>query len=254
MAFRVVIPARYASTRLPGKPLAKLAGKPMIQHVHARAVASGAEEVVIATDDFQVRQVCESFGARVCMTSTRHVTGTDRLAEAVAVLGWPDGTIVVNLQGDEPLMPPSAVRQVAELLEADSDAQLATLCTPIGTLEEYLNPNVVKVVASATGEALYFSRAPIPWSRDTVRDGSPTDFSGARRHIGLYAYRVAALRQLAHTPPCAIEEIEKLEQLRALWHGLRIRVAQAHEVPGRGVDTPEDLHEVERLLTANWRR
>jgi 3-deoxy-manno-octulosonate cytidylyltransferase (CMP-KDO synthetase) len=248
--FRAVIPARYASTRLPGKPLAEIAGRPMVQHVHERVAASGASEVIVATDDARVAEACARFGAEVQMTSTSHASGTDRLAEVAARRGWSASDVVVNVQGDEPLLPPSLVRQVAALLNADPGADLATLCTPIGSLEEFLDPAVVKVVRRADARALYFSRAPIPWHRDDASGGLSTqaNFGGAWRHLGLYAYRVAALQRLAGAPPAPLEQAEKLEQLRALHLGMAISVGEALERPGPGVDTPEDLARVRRML------
>jgi 3-deoxy-manno-octulosonate cytidylyltransferase (CMP-KDO synthetase) len=248
--FRAVIPARYASTRLPGKPLAEIAGRPMVQHVHERVAASGASEVIVATDDARVAEACARFGAEVQMTSTSHASGTDRLAEVAARRGWSASDVVVNVQGDEPLLPPSLVRQVAALLNADPGADLATLCTPIGSLEEFLDPAVVKVVRRADARALYFSRAPIPWHRDDASGGLSTqaNFSGAWRHLGLYAYRVAALQRLAGAPPAPLEQAEKLEQLRALHLGMAISVGEALERPGPGVDTSEDLARVRRML------
>jgi 3-deoxy-manno-octulosonate cytidylyltransferase (CMP-KDO synthetase) len=245
LSFKVAIPARYASQRLPGKPLLQIAGKPMIQHVFERAVQSGAEEVLIATDDERVASGALAFGARVCMTSNHHVSGSERLAEAARLLAWDDATIVVNLQGDEPLMPPANIRQVAENLAACPRAQIATLCTPIAAMDEYLNPNVCKVVRDRDDFALYFSRAPIP----CARDDQLTEGAGlGDRHIGLYAYRAGYLQAYAAAPPCELERIERLEQLRALWRGDRIHVADAVERPGRGVDTPEDLAAVNQLL------
>ena len=248
--FRAVIPARYASTRLPGKPLAEIAGRPMVQHVYERVARSGATEVIVATDDARVAEACARFGAEVQMTSASHASGTDRLAEVAARRGWSAGDVVVNVQGDEPLLPPSLVRQVAALLNADPGADLATLCTPVGSIEEFLDPAVVKVVRRADARALYFSRAPIPWHRDGVPAGWSTqaDFSGAWRHLGLYAYRVAALQRLAGAPPAPLEQAEKLEQLRALHLGMAISVGEALERPGPGVDTPEDLERVRRML------
>lgn len=248
--FRAVIPARYASTRLPGKPLADIGGRPMIQHVHERAAASGAAEVVVATDDPRVVTACAAFGADVQMTSAAHASGTDRLAEIAALRGWKDADVVVNVQGDEPLMPPALVRQAAHLLESDLDADIATLATPIRSLQEFLDTAVVKVVCRADGRALYFSRAPIPWQRDGAPAGlaSQQEFGGARRHLGLYAYRVAALQRLAAAPLAPLEIVEKLEQLRALQLGMAIAVGEAVEPPGCGVDTPADLERVRALL------
>ena len=245
--FRVVIPARYASTRYPGKPLVELAGKPMLQWVFENAQRCGASAVLIATDDDRIARAARGFGAAVAMTGTGHPSGTDRIAEAATQAGWAPDDIVVNLQGDEPLLPPVLLRQVAGLLEADPAAALATLATPILGAEEYLDPNVVKVVADDAGRALYFSRAPIPWHRDAALAGE-TRFAGARRHIGLYAYRVAALRRLAALPVAPLEEAEKLEQLRALAHGMRVRVADAVERPGQDINTPEDLERAAALL------
>lgn len=248
--FRAVIPARYASTRLPGKPLRRLAGKPMLQWVHERAVASGASGVWIATDDARIENACRAFGALVVRTSVTHPSGTDRIAEVAEREGWAETEIVVNVQGDEPLMPPSLIRQVAGLLETDSRAGIATLATPIRSLEEFLDPNVVKLAVSREARALYFSRAPIPWSRD----GAPGEIAsqrrhdGALRHVGLYAYRVSALARLAALQPTPLEVIERLEQLRALENGIIIAVADACEQPGPGVDTEEDLLAVERLM------
>ncbi|MGC4027676.1 MAG: 3-deoxy-manno-octulosonate cytidylyltransferase [Steroidobacteraceae bacterium] len=250
--FRVVIPTRYASARLPGKPLLKIAGRPMLQWVYERAVASGAAEIVIATDDERIAQAARGFGARVVMTSPMHQSGTDRIAEVAHQAEWKDEDIVVNLQGDEPMMPPALLDQVAGVLESHADAHIATLAARIMQLAALLDPNVVKVVADPQGRALYFSRAPIPWSRDTAPAGiaSQRDYTGARRHIGLYAYRVAALHQLQRTPPSLLEQIEKLEQLRALENGMQIRVAEAVAAPGPDVNTAEDLARVERALAS----
>jgi 3-deoxy-manno-octulosonate cytidylyltransferase (CMP-KDO synthetase) len=248
--FRVVIPARHASARLPGKPLADIGGKPMLAHVFERAVASGAAEIIIATDDERIAVAARAFGAAVEMTSTAHASGTDRLAEVVARRGWPEGAIVVNVQGDEPTIPPANIRQVADLLAGNPAAGLATLATPVRSLAEFLDPNAVKVVWRDDGRALYFSRAPIPWPRDGAPAGlaSQREFTDAWRHVGLYAYRVGALRRFAAAPPAALERLEKLEQLRALALGMEILVAPAGEVPGPGVDTAEDLEVVRRLL------
>ena len=248
--FHAVIPARYASTRLPGKPLADLGGRPMIQHVHERVSGAGAASVVIATDDERVREAAARFGADVQMTSASHASGTDRLAEVALRRGWRDAEVVVNVQGDEPLMPPSLVRQCAALLAADAAADIATLATPVETLEEFLDPSAVKVVRRADGRALYFSRAPVPWHRDAAPAGlaSQREFSGALRHLGIYAYRVGALRRLAAAPPSPLEQAEKLEQLRALELGMSIVVGIALVRPGPGVDTPADLERVRGLL------
>lgn len=248
--FRVVIPARHASTRLPGKPLALIAGRPMIRWTWEQAQASGAAQVVIATDHEAIATACREFDAEVCMTDARHASGTDRIAEVAERFGWDDEAIVVNVQGDEPLVPPEVVRQVAELLILRPEADVGTLGTPIHELREYLDPNVVKLVARADGSALYFSRAPIPWHREGAPAGMASQqlFDGAMRHLGLYSYRVAALRRLAASPPCRLEEIERLEQLRALWLGMRIQADAAVTVPPPGIDTAADLERVNRLL------
>ena len=244
----LVIPSRYASTRLPGKPLRLLAGKPMIQHVFERAEEAadevGFEEIIIATDDARIQETCEAFGATVCMTSAEHETGSDRLAEVVALNGWDDDTIIVNLQGDEPLTPIAILKQVATNLANNPEASIATLATPLGEEAEYADSNVVKVVSDKDGMALYFSRASIPFQRD--EDAQVSDF--ALRHIGIYAYRAGYLKSFAKMEPCQIEQLEKLEQLRAMWHGARIHVAVAKEVPGHGVDTEADLIAVEQIL------
>jgi len=250
--FRVAIPARFASTRLAAKVLAPIAGRPMIEHVHRLALRSGAAEVVIATDDERVRVACTSFGAEVEMTSPSHPSGTDRVAELARRRGWAGDSIVVNLQADEPLLPPALIGQAAGLLAGDAGAYIATLCAPIDSLDAYLDPNVVKVVMRGDGRALYFSRAPIPWHRDGAPAGlaSQREFRGCWRHVGIYAYRVGALLRLAKMAPSPLERLERLEQLRALEAGIAIAVAEAGEVPGPGVDTAADLAEVERLMAA----
>ena len=250
MHFTVVIPARYSAQRLPGKPLAQLHGRPLILHVCDRARSSGAAEVIVATDDERVRQACADAGVDAQMTGTTHTSGTDRIAEVAVLRGWDDDDVIVNLQGDEPLMPPADIEQAAALLLSHESAGVSTLCTPIHDLSELLNPNVVKVVADREGRALYFSRAPIPWNRDGARDGvaSQTRYQGALRHIGIYGYRVGALKHLAAEPPCELEQLEKLEQLRALWLGVTIAVDVAREMPGPSVDTPEDLERVASLM------
>lgn len=244
----LVIPSRYASTRLPGKPLRLIAGKPMIQHVYERAQAAadalGFKEIIIATDDERIQQTCEIFGAEVCMTSNEHETGSDRLAEVVEIKQWADDTIVVNLQGDEPLTPIESLKQVAENLANNPEATMSTLSTAIQTAAEYNDPNVVKVVTDKQGLAMYFSRAPIPFQRDV---GVSVD-SFAQRHIGIYAYRASYLKSFAKMEACQIEQLEKLEQLRAMWFGARIHVEVAQQVPGHGVDTEEDLIAVEKIL------
>lgn len=250
--FRVVIPARYASVRLPGKALQPIAGKPMVQWVFERARAAGAAEVLIATDDARIADAARAFGALAVMTDPRHASGTDRIAEVARARHWSGDEVIVNLQGDEPLMPAALIGQVAALLDSDAGADIATLAAPIGSAAELLDVNAVKVVADARGRALYFSRAPIPWNRGGASAGltSQTDTGGALRHIGIYAYRVAALLKLAALAPSPLERREKLEQLRALENGLTIRVAPAVEPPGPDVNTPADLAHVARLIAA----
>jgi 3-deoxy-manno-octulosonate cytidylyltransferase (CMP-KDO synthetase) len=253
--FKVVIPARYASARLPGKPLLLIAGKPMLQWVYERACGTQAQEVLIATDDERIAASARAFitaanPGQVVMTSATHASGTDRIAEVARVRGWDERQIVVNVQGDEPLLPPQLVHQAAALLERYPQADIATLATPIGSLEEFLDPNVVKVVTDAAQRALYFSRAPIPWHRDGAAEGTQTQWQGARRHIGLYAYRVGALQRLAALPPSQFEGIEKLEQLRALEAGFEFRVADGSVPPGPDVNTRADLERVGALLVA----
>ena len=246
--FVVAIPARFGSTRLPGKPLRLIAGEPMIVHVARRAQEAGARAVVIATDDERIAAAVTALGLSVCMTSDQHVSGTDRLAETAERLGWPDDCIVVNLQGDEPLAPPSALRAVAETL-AQSGAQLATLAQPITHSDEIFDPNAVKVVCNAQGDALYFSRAPLPWARDAFAQNR-LQVPGPHwlRHIGLYAYRAGDLKTFAAMPPGRLEQIESLEQLRVLEAGWRIAVRQTPEPFPAGVDTEADLRRVEAAL------
>jgi 3-deoxy-manno-octulosonate cytidylyltransferase (CMP-KDO synthetase) len=250
--FRIVIPARYASSRLPGKPLLELAGKPLLQWVYERAVACGALEVLVATDDERIAGVARGFGAQVVMTSAHHETGTDRIAEVARLAAWPTEAVVVNLQGDEPLMPAQLVRQVATLLARHESADIATLAASLDNVAALLDPNVVKVVTTPQGRALYFSRAPIPWDRDAAPQGlaSQSSVAGARRHIGLYAYRVSALQRLAALSPTPLERLERLEQLRALEHDMDIRVAEAQVLPGPDVNTAADLQRAAALLAA----
>ena len=248
--FRVVIPARHASTRLPGKPLVLLAGMPMVLHVHRLALRAGAAQVIVATDDARIRDVCSDAGVDVEMTSAEHASGTDRIAEIAGRHGWSGDDIVVNVQGDEPLLPPVLIGQSVNLLIATAGAAIATLAAPIANEADYLDPNVVKVVTRDDGMALYFSRAPIPWDRDGMvkAQADAGRHRAARRHLGIYAYRVSALLALSAAPQAALERRERLEQLRALAMGLAIVVANAIEAPGPGVDTPEDLARVEALL------
>ena len=242
--FKVVIPARYHSTRLPGKPLKKIAGKPMVLHVYEKACLSGAEQVLIATDDELIRKEVERAGAAVCMTDPEHATGTDRLTEVVKINGWSDDTIVVNVQGDEPLIPVSCINQVAANLSAQQGAVISTLSSRIETADEYSDPNIVKVVFDTNGLALLFSRSPIPYFRDADFNNDCTVY----RHIGIYAYRAGYLLRYASLAECDIEGAEKLEQLRVLHNGDRIHVDVAKEVPGPGVDTAEQLAEVELIM------
>ena len=236
--------------RLPGKALLPIAGKPMVQWVYERARAAGAGEVLIATDDARILEAARAFGAQAIMTAADHASGSDRIAEVARVRHWVESDVVVNLQGDEPLMPAGLIRQVATLLESSPAADIATLATAISSVEELLDPNAVKVVADAGGRALYFSRAPIPWNRAGAPGAlaSQQDAGGARRHIGIYAYRVGALARLAALAPGALEMREKLEQLRALENGLHIQVADASEAPGPDVNTPLDLERVAAQL------
>ncbi|MET1080122.1 MAG: 3-deoxy-manno-octulosonate cytidylyltransferase [Pseudomonas sp.] len=250
--FTVVIPARFASSRLPGKPLQDIAGKPMIQRVWEQACKSGAQRVLVATDDGRIVDACQGFGAQVCLTRVEHNSGTDRLAEVATLLGLSDDEILVNVQGDEPLIPPALIDQVAANLMAHPEAAMATLAEPIEEVATLFNPNVVKVISDLNGLALAFSRAPLPWARDALAanpERLPADVP-YRRHIGLYAYRARFLQDFVSWGPCWLENCEALEQLRALWHGARIHVADALETPPAGVDTPDDLERVRRLLGA----
>ena len=243
MSFTVVIPARYASTRLPGKSLVDIAGRPMIQWVVEAAQKSRASAVYVATDDARIVSTVEQFGGKALLTSSEHESGTDRLFEAAQLLDLPDEHIVVNVQGDEPLVPPAVIDQVAANLACREAAGIATLCERIESTEEFLNPNAVKVLCDNQQRALYFSRAPVPWPRDSDLSSSinlPTDMQ-AFRHVGIYAYRVAFLREFVTWPPHALELTEKLEQLRALAHGVTIHVESAVASIPAGIDTAEDL-------------
>lgn len=241
MSFSVVIPARYAAKRLPGKPLLDIAGKPMLQHTFERAQASAADAIYIATDDERIKSVAEGFGATVCMTSAKHRSGTDRLQEVAQQLEWLDAHVVVNVQADEPLIPPTAINQVADNLAANTDAGIATLCDTISSQEEIDDPNVVKVVIDNLGMALYFSRAAIPWQ-------ASASTKNCFRHIGIYAYRVSTLNRFVQWPPSELEMQEKLEQLRALSNGVKIRVALCEQTIPPGVDTEHDLEAVRSFL------
>jgi 3-deoxy-manno-octulosonate cytidylyltransferase (CMP-KDO synthetase) len=251
LSFTVLIPARYASSRLPGKALADLGGKPMVVRVVERARAGGAGAVWIATDDERIRAAAAAHGCDAIMTRADHASGTDRLAEAAARLGLDDDEIVVNVQGDEPLMPPELIGRLAHAL-AQRTAAIATAAVAIADTEELFNPNAVKVVCDHAGHALYFSRAPIPFARDAFAGGRPggpvPEGLPAYRHLGIYAYRAGFLRAYARQSPAAIERFEALEQLRALWHGHRIAVVIADAAPPPGVDTPADLENARRLF------
>jgi 3-deoxy-manno-octulosonate cytidylyltransferase (CMP-KDO synthetase) len=249
-AFTVVIPSRYASTRLPGKPLQMIAGKPMIQHVWEQACKSSAQRVVVATDDARIVEACKAFGAEVVLTREDHNSGTDRLAEVATQLGLAADAIVVNVQGDEPMIPPTLIDQVAANLAAHPQARMSTLAEPIEDVETLFNPNVVKVVSDLNGLALTFSRATLPWARDDFAKSREQLPAGVpyRRHIGIYAYRAGFLHDFVNWGPCWLENTESLEQLRALWHGVRIHVGDALETPPAGVDTEQDLERVRRLL------
>jgi 3-deoxy-manno-octulosonate cytidylyltransferase (CMP-KDO synthetase) len=252
VSFTVLIPARYASTRLPGKPLSDICGKPMVVRVAERAIASGAQRVVIATDDERIRAASLEHGVDAVLTRADHPTGTDRLAEAAAQLKLDDRAIVVNVQGDEPLLEPALIREVAEELRAHADASIATACHVVEDPAEAFNPNVVKVVLDHAGYALYFSRATIPWARDAFaldRSKIPRGLP-LYRHYGLYAYRVGFLRHYPSLAPAQIERFEALEQLRALWHGFRIAVRITVGTPAPGVDTQADLDRVRALYAA----
>ena len=256
MSFTVIIPARFESSRLPGKPLADINGKPMIQHVYERALLSEATEVIVATDNNNIRAVCEAFGAKVCMTSSKHISGTDRLQEVVKQFGFYSDDIVVNVQGDEPLIPPRVINQVAHNLVAEPEASISTLCEKIQSVEDFLNPNVVKVTVDYRGLAIYFSRAPIPWPRNSFHCKNVLEISADvlpegmnfYRHIGIYGYRVKLLNDFVTWPPSPQEKIECLEQLRAMWHGAKIHVALADESVPPGVDTEDDLAAMRKLL------
>jgi 3-deoxy-manno-octulosonate cytidylyltransferase (CMP-KDO synthetase) len=249
VSFHVIIPVRYGATRLPGKPLLDVAGKPLVQHVYERAVESCAESVVIATDSEEIRAVAEGFGARTCLTSKDHPSGTDRLAEAVVALGFEPEDVVVNLQGDEPLMPPSVIQAVAQDLTSHDNIGLTTVCQRITKIEDLFNPNIVKVVLSKRGFALYFSRAPIPWEQAHFSETPPRMMTGLHyRHFGIYAYRVGFLQQYLSWEPSPLGQMESLEQLRVLWNGQRIHAVVTDEVIEAGVDTPDDLARVRNIF------
>ena len=248
MSFIAIIPARYGSSRLPGKPLADINGKPMVVHVMERALESGAKRVIVATDHPEVVKAVEAAGGEVCMTRADHQSGTERLAEVIELCQFADDEIIVNVQGDEPLIPPVIIRQVAENL-ANSEAGMSTLAVPIETAEEAFNPNAVKVVRNAKGYAMYFSRAAIPWERERFAVSKETIGDVFLRHIGIYAYRAGFIRQYVKWEPSELEHIELLEQLRVLWYGEKIHVDVAKAIPSIGVDTPEDLERVRAILS-----
>ncbi|WP_019865646.1 3-deoxy-manno-octulosonate cytidylyltransferase [Methylovulum miyakonense] len=249
--FKVVIPARYASTRLPGKPLLDIAGLPMIAHVCARASEAGAEEIIVATDDGRILQTVQDLGFTAVMTRADHQSGTERIAEVARQCGWADGTVIVNLQGDEPLIPPGYIRDVATALASQHQAGIATLAAAVIGPEEIFNPNAVKVVLDQHGYALYFSRAPIPWERGSFAStgGIPSGKMPYLRHIGMYAYTVAFLQRYCLWPASVLETVESLEQLRILWQGEKVRVQVVAQTPPASVDTPEDLLRVGRILS-----
>ncbi len=251
MSFTVIIPARYASSRLPRKPLADIVGKPMIQHVWEKAQQAGANRVIIATDHEEIEKVAKAFGAEVCMTSTEHNSGTERLSEVIEKMAIADDEVIVNVQGDEPLIPPVIIQQVAQNL-AENQVNMATLAVKLETKEELFNPNCVKVVTDQKGMALYFSRATIPFARDHFADCDDAFVASQPylRHIGIYAYRAKFVNQYIRWQPTVLEKLESLEQLRALWYGEKIHVELAKEAPQVGVDTLEDLERVRAILTA----
>jgi 3-deoxy-manno-octulosonate cytidylyltransferase (CMP-KDO synthetase) len=253
LAFHVVIPARLASTRLPGKALLPIAGKPMVVRVAEQAAKSGARQIWVATDHHAIAAAVQEHGFKSCLTGEHHVSGTDRIAEVVEQRGWSDETIVVNVQGDEPLIPPNLIYAVAQHLHDHPECAVATACHPIHDAETLRNPNVVKAVLDQQGNALYFSRAPIPWPRDAFAQGSalPENLT-ALRHIGIYAYRAGFLRAFRQLAPAVIEQVEALEQLRVLWHGYKIGVTITQNAPPTGVDTEEDLRSARKQFDAAY--
>lgn len=251
MSYKIVIPARFASSRLPGKPLLPIAGKPIIEHVYERASSSCADEVIIATDYKRIYEAAKGFGAKVVMTNENHENGTDRIAEVAQLYAWDDEQIIVNLQGDEPLMPTKLVEQVAQSLIDNPEAGMSSLCAPIIDDEDFFNPNIVKVVLNQAGFALYFSRAPIPFDRqlNLANNKSLSDKLPSYRHIGMYAYRAGFLKQYQNMQVAQVEQAECLEQLRALWYGVKIHMSVTQEIPTHGVDTQADLERIESILT-----
>ncbi len=240
MSFKVVIPARYASTRLPGKALLEINNKPIIQHVYENACASGASNVIIATDDSRISDAAKKFDANICMTSDQHQSGTDRIAEVAKIKQWDDSVVIVNVQGDEPQMPAENIKQVAQLLADHSQSRISTLCHQLRTIQEYEDPNVVKVVKTEKGKALYFSRSSLPYIRNV--DVKVLKENNVFRHVGIYSYRINYLKQFIKMPASSLEQIEKLEQLRALENGDEIVVEECIQYPGIGVDTMDDYH------------
>lgn len=247
--FHVIIPARHGSSRLPGKPLLDIGGKPMVLHVHDAAIASGAATVTVATDDNRIGSVVRNAGGRAVITSPDHQSGSDRIAEACSIMGLEEEAVVVNVQGDEPEMPPELINQVAELLFDSRDADMATLCTPVESDSEFIDLSVVKVVLDGAGRALYFSRAPIPWTRSENGSARVSDaWQAGLRHLGVYAYHAGYIRKFSARGPCPLESRERLEQLRALWYGESIACATARVPPPPGIDTPEDLERARRRM------
>jgi 3-deoxy-manno-octulosonate cytidylyltransferase (CMP-KDO synthetase) len=246
--FHVVIPARHGASRLPGKPLLPIHGRPLIQWVWECARRSGAASVVIATDDSRIDAAAQGFGAECVMTSPEHASGTDRVAEVARLRGFAPDSVIVNLQGDEPMMPPTLIAELAAALESRPGVDIATAVAPMANLEEFVDPNCVKALRALDGRALYFSRAPVPWPRDHSEGGRPASWRGAWRHIGIYAYRVRSLLAFAAWPPTALESAERLEQLRALEHGMAIHLMPIDAPPPAGVDTRQDLERVRALL------
>lgn len=252
--FRVVIPARYAAARLPGKPLLDIAGKPMVVRVAECAQASGATEILVATDHPEVERVVTAHGVRVVMTRADHASGTDRIAEVAQLSGWHPEDIVVNVQGDEPLIDPAVIMRVARNLAASPKAEIATVSHPVVDRDMLFNPHVVKVVTDREGYALYFSRAPIPWARDAFSSSGELPAGlPVQRHVGIYAYRTRFLQAYTKLAPASIEQFEALEQLRALWHGFRVSVLEIHDAFSAGVDTPEDLQRVRQIFAERLR-
>jgi len=248
--FKVVIPARFASTRLPGKPLLDIVGKPMVVRVAEQAAQSGARQIIIATDHQPIVAAAQEHGFQACMTRVDHTSGTDRIAEVAAQQGWPDDTIVVNVQGDEPLIPPQLIHAVAQHLHDHPECAIATACHAIHDEASMRNPNIVKVVLDKSGNALYFSRAPIPWPRDAYAQNQPLPQNvDVLRHVGIYAYRACFLRDFGELAPAPLEQIESLEQLRALYYGYKIGVTKTDQAPPSGVDTEQDLQVARHLFT-----